>query len=373
MPTDNAVIIGGGPAGASAAIGLRRLGRPITLFEQRSDWPGRVCGAFLSPEGVRQLHWLGVWDNLKRKNPVPVPSALLTTPMAETEIDISQKGIPGLALPRRDLEETLLEAAMSLGARVHRGARVVKAEENEGTWTVTVRQRTSLHDETASLLVFADGRFSMGRGENRSQHGWYGFNAAFRHVRQKPGELALHFFMGGYIGVISFGNKETNVCGLIHKAADKPVSLENTFQAALRKQPFLRKMLEEAERITPWRGVGPLPYSRSLPRRRHALFVGDAASVGDPFMGEGISRSLSSGMMIFKSFGLKSNTFSLGQENPIGAYEHTWERYYSSRFRWGKWIRTGLTAGLPSHFFFSGLLRQRWLIRFLTPYFHGHA
>jgi hypothetical protein len=64
----NAIVIGGGPAGLSSAIGLARAGFSVKILEQRKEWTGRVCGAFLSPEASSHLNWLGVLEKVREKS-----------------------------------------------------------------------------------------------------------------------------------------------------------------------------------------------------------------------------------------------------------------------------------------------------------------
>src|SRR5690348_3105624 len=54
------VIIGGGPAGSSAAIELARADCPVTLIERTAAATDKVCGDFLSPEAAARIEALGV-------------------------------------------------------------------------------------------------------------------------------------------------------------------------------------------------------------------------------------------------------------------------------------------------------------------------
>ncbi|MEA2520094.1 MAG: binding domain, partial [Chloroflexota bacterium] len=42
------VVVGGGPAGAAAAIGLARRGRAVVLVERAPAWRWHACGVFTS-------------------------------------------------------------------------------------------------------------------------------------------------------------------------------------------------------------------------------------------------------------------------------------------------------------------------------------
>ena len=54
------MIIGGGPAGAAAAIVLATAGRNVTLLERNVGPADKVCGDFLSTEAVTMVETLGV-------------------------------------------------------------------------------------------------------------------------------------------------------------------------------------------------------------------------------------------------------------------------------------------------------------------------
>ncbi len=67
---DGAVIVGGGPAGAAAAILLAEAGVPVTVVERSAGPADKVCGDFLSAEAVETVRRLGV--DLDRLGPAPV-------------------------------------------------------------------------------------------------------------------------------------------------------------------------------------------------------------------------------------------------------------------------------------------------------------
>src|SRR2546429_8905863 len=56
------VIVGGGPAGATAALLLARSGRAVVVVE-KSPFPRRkVCGEFIAAAGISLLHQLGLGE-----------------------------------------------------------------------------------------------------------------------------------------------------------------------------------------------------------------------------------------------------------------------------------------------------------------------
>lgn len=63
----DAIIIGAGPAGTAAAIGLALQGRSVAIIE-RTEFPRRkVCGEFTSAINLDLLDRLGVGDEFRRQ------------------------------------------------------------------------------------------------------------------------------------------------------------------------------------------------------------------------------------------------------------------------------------------------------------------
>src|SRR5713226_2814183 len=64
MSEYDAVIIGGGPAGCSAAISLSQRGARVLVLEEKRMPRGKLCGEFITPEGFATLERLGVMDRM---------------------------------------------------------------------------------------------------------------------------------------------------------------------------------------------------------------------------------------------------------------------------------------------------------------------
>ncbi|MBV9210497.1 MAG: FAD-dependent monooxygenase, partial [Acidobacteria bacterium] len=60
----DAVIVGGGPAGASAAIRLASSGARVLLAEQKKFPRAKLCGEFISPECLEHFERLGVMERM---------------------------------------------------------------------------------------------------------------------------------------------------------------------------------------------------------------------------------------------------------------------------------------------------------------------
>jgi len=156
----DAVIIGGGPAGASAAIALARAGRSVAVLE-RSDY-GQVCiGETLPPDARVPLARLGVWHRFLADDHAPSPgtaSAWGQEELEENHFIFNPYG-NGWHLDRRRFDALLASAAVEAGADLQRNARMTGCEQASSSgWQVEyVRDERPcrLH---ARFLVDATGR-----------------------------------------------------------------------------------------------------------------------------------------------------------------------------------------------------------------------
>ena len=172
----------------------------------------------------------------------------------------------------------------------------------------------------------------------------------------------MHFYPGGYVGVVTFADGVANVCGLSLNP-DRANGWSAVFNHARANSNEFDHQMGSATLIGEWRGVGPLPFSSSMRSAENAVLVGDAAAVGDPFMGEGNSRALAAGPMLFKAVRASNHSFQT-------SYKTAWRPAYRSRLRAGaaaRWIleRPSL-AGRALPF----LLGRPALARRLSPLFH---
>src|SRR5690349_9649625 len=87
-------IVGGGPAGSSAAITLARLGARVVLFEAKTYPHDKLCGEFLSPECAMLLDELGLTPALRALKPASIEIACLTAPDGAAW----ETRLPGVAL-----------------------------------------------------------------------------------------------------------------------------------------------------------------------------------------------------------------------------------------------------------------------------------
>ena len=279
------VIVGGGPAGTSAAITAARSGASVALFESQKFPRHKVCGEFVSAES------LDVLSDLVRDVPASASLLRVAPVIDRTRLFFGRRMImapvsaAALSLTRYDMDALLWDAAQRAGVESHSNCEVFTIE-GEGPFTI----RTSAGSFAGRALIVAAGRWSQFTADRTLPPGpkWIGIKAHFRELRLAT-STDLYFFENGYCGVQAVSHDVVNACAMVR--SDVATSLEQVFAL----HPRL------AERAAGWTPVtdpvstAPLIYREPQPVRENVIFAGDAAAFIDPFAGDGISIALRSG------------------------------------------------------------------------------
>lgn len=159
----SALIVGGGIAGLTAAIALRRMGVHVDVVELNPRVSG--AGVGLSANALRALQSLGVADNVLSRS-MPNESGNICDAAGKTIVDTPRAVPPEWGLPanvvvgRPDLSEVLGDNARKLGASIEAGVTVTAlAHGADGVAVDFSNGRQSKFD----LVIGADGLASTTR------------------------------------------------------------------------------------------------------------------------------------------------------------------------------------------------------------------
>src|SRR5688572_9850868 len=134
MPeTYEALIIGGGPSGSTAAILLARGGWRVAVIEKASFPRQKVCGEYVSATNWPLLEALGVASRFERDAGPEVRELALLAGASCIRAPLPRPGDApwGRALSRAALDAMLLEEAARAGARVYQPFAVRRIQEIE--------------------------------------------------------------------------------------------------------------------------------------------------------------------------------------------------------------------------------------------------
>jgi len=312
-------IIGGGLAGLSLGLALRRAHVPVTVFEAGSYPRHRVCGEFITGLHPETIDRLGL-------------EPLLAGAVPHREVAWFQGGdlvcrqtLPetAWAVSRHELDARLAGAFIAAGGTLVTNTRVDPAERRQGRVNATGRRRT---------------------GEP-----WLGLKAHVAGLELASG-LELHLGDEAYVGLCRLSDGVVNVCGLFKRRAVEvagggdalPAYLRATGLDALADRIAGAQVCEHSSAAVAGLGFGRAGRSASLR-------LGDAYGMLPPFLGNGMAAA-----------------FQMAEEalQPISAWSrkggdwwqtcaiigHRIERRFRRRQLWGNAI----------HPFLLSPGRQRW-------------
>ncbi|MBO1073314.1 NAD(P)/FAD-dependent oxidoreductase [Roseomonas marmotae] len=291
----DALVIGGGIAGAALARQLAAAGRDVLLVERQEQEHDKVCGEFLSGEAAFYLRQLGL-------DPLAL-GALRVEGVAlarHGEALHHSLPFPALSLSRRRLDEAMLTHAASAGAALRRGAGARELRRQGALWQARLEDGGVVEGREVFL---ATGKHDL-RGWRRPpgrQPDLLGFKL---HLRLRPGQAAalgrsveIGLFPGGYAGLQPVENGRVNLCLLVRQQTF--AGLGRQWPALLAHIaahcPHLAHRLEGcgAERQRPL-AIAAIPYGFVQRQGDGCWRLGDQAAVIPSFAGEGMSIALHS-------------------------------------------------------------------------------
>ena len=161
----DAVIIGSGPAGSSAAIRLALDGRRVLLAEKSQFPRHKLCGEFISPECLNHFEELGAKAVTESRRAPQIHKTVFYSHSGRS-LSISNSWLDGknsysIGLSRAAMDDLLLHRAKDLGVEIRTSTSFVgPIVENGKVAGVNLRAKceTTSYPVTTMLAVDATGR-----------------------------------------------------------------------------------------------------------------------------------------------------------------------------------------------------------------------
>jgi menaquinone-9 beta-reductase len=305
------IIVGGGPAGTSAAIHLALRGARVLLAEQKKFPRAKLCGEFISPECLAHFRRLGVIESMTEASGATLSETLFYSRSGASVAVPAQWFGNGrdaaLGLSRAEMDERLMRRARECGVLVLEDARAVGLLSEEGRVRgvrLKVGERVCVY--RALVTIDATGRsralsrhvetFSRSLTGKRAR--LVAFKAHLEGARGNPDHCEIYFYRGGYGGLSRVEGGLSNLCFIV---AARDVRACDADALKVMREIVMTNMrarwtLGDARPRTQWLGVSLDGFGRQeVAPAEGLLAVGDAASFIDPFTGSGMLMALESG------------------------------------------------------------------------------
>jgi flavin-dependent dehydrogenase len=330
----DALVIGGGPSGATAAALLARRGQRVMLVEKASFPRRKVCGEYISATTWPILEELGVARDLAAlagpavrrvgffARDVSVDAAM----PAPLEVEAW-----GRAVGREILDPALLAVAAREGVEVMQPATVETLRRDGDDFVARIATGGGHREVRARHVVAANGSWERGPltpRMPRRQSDLLGFKARFSGARLPEGLMPLLLFPGGYGGLVHTDAGEVSFSCCIRRdalaqcrARHGGAAGEALIAHATMHNRALREALEGAHREGTWLSAGPIRPGIRRVIDAGIYRVGNAAGEAHPLVAEGISMAIQSAWLLARHWG-----------DPL-AYESAWHATFASRIR----------------------------------------
>ncbi len=348
------LVVGGGPAGSTAALTAARLGARVWLVDRALFPRDKVCGCCLNQRAVARLEGLGLGDVMGSLHGRKLEALELHAGGRHASVRLPG----GVAVSRSALDNALIEQVAATSARVltQTDARVA----SDGL--VTLCDKHGERTVRPGCVIVADGL----SGRSLAEHGgfvvrqraasWIGLGAVLDEGSGVAwGRVVMACGRQGYAGMVRLEDGRTDVAAAVSPDAVR----EAGGAVALLRSIFDEAGVEAPRGLEGARVIG----TPRLTRQRVPLFaervllVGDAAGYVEPFTGEGMAWAIAGGAAVVPHALRAAESWDAG----IG---HAWTRAYRKEIGrrqiacraiacllhrpWAMRLAVGVLAGWPA-------------------------
>lgn len=350
------VVVGAGPGGCAIAYHLSQAGWQVTLVERLTYPVNKLCGEFLSPEGVISLHQMGLAKALAQLDPPEIDHVLISN----TRGRAWQAQLPasGIGLTRRNLDQSLLVHCQRAGVQVIQGLQIRDIDgDPERGFYLRGTSPTGSQDLKARLVIGAFGKQSILQRKLQPRNRREAISPAstqlmalklYAESGRLPGRVELHTFPGGYAGMSEVEGGQINLCLLTKVSTLRRVGNQyDRFGAEMMSQnPVLQERLNMLR--PDWSSalaIANLSFGSHAHIAHPVPVVGDAAASISPLCGDGMSMAMRSAELLAP---LADQLLSgrLNCQTMMDSYTQRWQREFAHRLRVGQGLQKAFLTPL---------------------------
>lgn len=299
------IIIGGGPAGSTAATLLAKAGRKVLVLE-KERFPRFHIGESMLPHSMATFQRMGVKEKLDRICLSKIGAEFATVCGQSQKLEFKNgfraKYPQAYQVERAVFDKVLLDHARESGAEV-REETVAEAfkESSEGV-RVGIYSKGSWETLESKFLLDCSGRNSAVGSFFKLKESYSSLKkiALYAHYRGVDRDASLTRLVRGeafWFWTIPLSEELTSI-GLVMNSSDfqqLKKSPEEVLESALNEQPMMANRMLHATRTTKVFSSADYSYRNSRLAGDHWLLVGDAAGFIDPIFSTGVFLAVMSG------------------------------------------------------------------------------
>ena len=303
----DAIIIGGGPAGSTAAALLAKARRNVLVLE-RERFPRFHIGESLLPFSSEIFARLGIREKLDARFIIKHGAEIVTSSGAHAVKFYFKDGInapfpTAYHVTRSEFDKLLLDHAREHGAQVREATAVERVDFAADGATGRLCGGEAVRGR---FVIDASGRGSLLGSQFQCKQTYPGLQkfavyAHFDHVDRDPGIDGTLIRMvrakDRWFWMIPLSAERMSI-GVVMESADfkrHKTPPEAFLEAALAEQPVIARRIGRASRVSPVYSSGDYSYRNARMSGDRWLMAGDAAGFIDPIFSTGVFMAMLSG------------------------------------------------------------------------------
>ena len=322
VPTDNSspaqadvLIIGGGPAGSSAAIVLAQRGHRVVQVE-KARHPRFHIGESLLPANLPIFERLGVAEQVQAIGMQKWGAEFVSPWHGDRGETFNfaegwNKSLPfAYQVRRSEFDEILIRRSAQQGAQVLEGCRVRAVERQpDGQMRVEAENDDgSIASWLVRYVIDASGRdtFLGNKLESKRRNGKHNSAALYGHFRhadrypeeKRAGNISIYWFDHGWFWFIPLADGVTSIGAVVwpYYLKSRKVPVREFFLETIAMCPPLAGRLKNAELVSEPEATGNYSYTCDRSYGPGYLLAGDAFSFIDPMFSSGVLMAMVSGI-----------------------------------------------------------------------------
>jgi flavin-dependent dehydrogenase len=344
------LVIGGGPAGATAATLLARAGFDVTLLEA-ARFPRYHIGESLLPSILQVMDVLGAREKMEEAGFQRKNGAFLMWGRESWPLNFGELGgnsTYAFQVARSEFDQFMLKHSASQGARVFEGVEV-RGIEFDGERPVAASWSVKSSDNGDAgrqgqirfdYLIDASGRNGVMANhylDNRTYHKifqniavWGYYKNTNRLPGSRQGDIAVGSIPSGWLWGIPLADGTMSVGAVMHRDAIKAragMALKDILLEAIDQSPLIKDLVAPGELISDVKSETDYSYASSQFCGPGFFMIGDAAAFLDPLLSSGVHLATFSGMLA--SAGLTSYLAGeVSEDEMLAFFEKSYRQAY---------------------------------------------
>lgn len=308
------LVIGGGPAGSTAAALLAQNGWHVVLLE-KDRHPRFHIGESLLPNNLPLFERLGVKQDVEKIGVVKPGAQFVSDTDGRSETFYFNEAINttnpyAYQVRRAEFDHLLLRNCVAKGAEVHEQTRVTQVEFRPGDNAVVTARNMAGADYSweTRYVVDASGRNTFlanafGIKARNPQHNSAAVFGHFAGAERLPGidegNISLYWFDHGWFWMIPLKDDAMSVGAVCwpYYMKSRKTGVEEFLMDTIALCPGVAQRLQHAKLISPATATGNYSYQAQYASGERFILVGDAFAFVDPVFSSGVLLAMNSAFL----------------------------------------------------------------------------